>query len=432
MSGELAISRETVRERTRARGGRRRRGRPRVPVVSCDRPARGDRAAQGDRAAAVKESGPYEPGPGAVSGPVSVSRRPLTPRTRARTRLGPAAVARPTARRSRRPDQPPRACTSFMMVRICGADAVAEAAVLLAADDPQEPVRFAHPEVTRAEPALPQGLFGRVGPLPVALHHVVAADGDLAGGPVGQLAPLVVLHTDAYAVDRQPDGARTARPLGAVQAGDRGGLGQAVALQQRAAEGLLEGVQDLHRQRRATGRGQPQPPSVRVRQSRVGEQRPEHRGDALEDRDVVPEQHLQCPARVEARQQGQARPGRHRAVEGTRLAEGVEEGQPAEDDVVRRQPQQRGVGRLHVVQQVVVGEFGPLGAVGRAGGVDDDRRVVRIALDGLRERLVPVRAVAESTSNRAPESARQCSTARSLSSGFTGTTCRRCAALSSV
>ncbi len=101
----------------------------------------------------------------------------------------------------------------------------------------------------------------------------------------------------------------------------------------------------------------------------------------MEGVDVLLDHQLDRARRVEARQQdeGGARPPG--GVQGDGLAEGVEEGQRAERDVVG--PDVVGVEGVdrRVHHQVEVAEHGALGDAGGAAGVEDDGRVVGVAGD---------------------------------------------------
>src|SRR5690606_31999788 len=90
-------------------------------------------------------------------------------------------------------------------------EAAAQDHVLLAVDDPVAAVGVAVADVAAVEPAVAQRLGGGVRPLPVALHHVVAADHDLAALAVAEQAVLVVDDAELDAPHRVADRAGLAR-----------------------------------------------------------------------------------------------------------------------------------------------------------------------------------------------------------------------------
>src|SRR5829696_7900146 len=116
--------------------------------------------------------------------------------------------------------------------------AAADDHVLLAVDDEEVAVLVDLRHVPGAEPAVAHDLLGGVLAVPVALHHVVALDRDLADLALLDLVAVVVddLHLDA--LDRRADRARLALPVGVVERRHRRGLRQAVTLEDRAAERL--------------------------------------------------------------------------------------------------------------------------------------------------------------------------------------------------
>ena len=99
---------------------------------------------------------------------------------------------------------------------------------------------------------------GRLGSLPVALHHVVPADGDLADLARRDLVAVAVHDAHLDALDRGPDRAGLAFPVRVVERGHRGGLRQPVPLQHLAAERRVERAQHLDRQRGAAGHAHPE------------------------------------------------------------------------------------------------------------------------------------------------------------------------------
>src|SRR3954454_9448286 len=214
--------------------------------------------------------------------------------------------------------------------------AAADDHVLLAVDDEEVAVLVDLGHVARVEPAVAHDLLRGVVAVPVALHEVVAADGDLADLALAHLLAVLVDRLHLHALDRGADRAGLALAVGVVEGRDRRGLRQPVALEDLAAEGLLEAAQHLDRERRAARDAQPQARRVVVVALGVVEDRVVHRRDALEDRHAVAVDGLQRLAGVEPRDQVEAGAAPDRRVERTRLPEGVEERQRPENHVVLR------------------------------------------------------------------------------------------------
>ncbi len=95
--------------------------------------------------------------------------------------------------------------------------ATADDHLLLAVDDEEVAVLIDPRHVAGEQPAVPHHLRGRVRAIPVALHHGVAPDRDLADLSGGQVVAVVVddLHLDAS--DGGPDRARLSLALGMVE-----------------------------------------------------------------------------------------------------------------------------------------------------------------------------------------------------------------------
>jgi hypothetical protein len=90
----------------------------------------------------------------------------------------------------------------------------------LPVDDEEVPVLVEPGQVAAAEPAVRDRFGGRVVPPPVALHHVVAADRDLADVAGRHVLAELVDEAHLHALDRGTDGARLALPVGVVERGD--------------------------------------------------------------------------------------------------------------------------------------------------------------------------------------------------------------------
>ena len=182
--------------------------------------------------------------------------------------------------------------------------AAADDQLLLAVDDEEVAVLVDLGHVAGLEPAvLVDGLLRLLLALPVALHHVVALDGDLADLALVDLVAVVVDHLHLDALDRGADRAGLALLVGVVERRHRRGLAQAVALEHVAAEGLLEALHDLDGHGRAARRADLERGDVVVLLAVEVEHRREHRRDALEHVDLVALDDLQGVLGIEARDQ---------------------------------------------------------------------------------------------------------------------------------
>ena len=260
--------------------------------------------------------------------------------------------------------------------------------VLGAVDDPVEALRIAASEVAGAEPAVPQHRGGLLGAAQVTGHDVVAAHDDLPdlvdlahAGPVG-VGGVDQVHL--HAPHRQADRSG-ARALAAGEGGDRGGLGEPVALHDRDPEMLLHAAQDLDRQRGAARDAQAQMLGEPLGRGAAGEQaqqRPPHGGHAREDAHAVAQQQLEGLLRFEAGQQHEGRPHREAGVHVHRRPEGVEQRQDDQVGILPRPRVEQPVAGQSVHELVGVAELGALGPPGGARGVEDHGSVGLGALHG--------------------------------------------------
>src|SRR6185437_638820 len=83
--------------------------------------------------------------------------------------------------------------------------AAADDQLLLAVHDVEVAVLIDAAHVAGVQPAVDDRLGRRLRPLPVALHHVVAADDDLAHLALGHLVAVVVDHPHLHVLDRGAD-----------------------------------------------------------------------------------------------------------------------------------------------------------------------------------------------------------------------------------
>ena len=124
--------------------------------------------------------------------------------------------------------------------------------ILLAIGDRQVAVGVDRADVAGVKPAVLEDLGRGLRLVVVAAHDVRAAREDLA---VGRDLQLDVGQPAADGAD--------ARRLGRIDGQDRGGLGEAVAFDDRQPHGMEE-LRDARRQRRAAGHDQPEPASDAV------------------------------------------------------------------------------------------------------------------------------------------------------------------------
>ena len=252
-------------------------------------------------------------------------------------------------------------------------------------------------EVAGAEPAvLGDGLGGGLRLAPVALHHVLPADPHLAQGlliALGHDGPVRRHQLQFAPADGASDRARLMRLTRMVEARDRGGLGQAVALEDLAVEGGLEAAQQLHGQGRSAGDAQAQAGQVLRMVLGRGQHGPVHGGHADEHVHRALPDGLRGHGGIEAGDQRQAGARRHGRHERAREAEDVEQRQAAEHGLPVLELDQRLRRGVRVGAHVPVGQLGALGAAGGAGGVEDDGVVLEVPLDGLGHRAGALREV---------------------------------------
>src|ERR1017187_6501743 len=123
--------------------------------------------------------------------------------------------------------------------------------VLLAVDDEEVALLVDPPEVAGVKPAVLDRLAGRGGALPIALHHVRAADHDLADLVHRTLVAMLVDDLHLHVLDRRSNRPRLALAIGIVKRSDRRCLGESIALEHLAVERTIEAAQYLDRKRRA-------------------------------------------------------------------------------------------------------------------------------------------------------------------------------------
>ena len=254
-----------------------------------------------------------------------------------------------------------------------------------AADDPPVAVRRARCEVAGEEPAVAQRLGGGVRAVEVAAEQVRTAHGDLADRlVVGGLdvAAVVGHQADLDAGDRHAD---VARPAGAVGADRRvhERLGEAVALDDLLARQPFDALELRRRQRRGAGDEQPGVLEAVDDRAVVLGRAPEavvHRRHAEQHRRPVA-QRGGGRGRLEAAEVAQLAAAAQRSEQAEHEAVDVEQRQPVGQDVVAR-PVPRVGEPVEVGGDRAPRQHGALRAAGRAGRVDDQRRVLVTRRDG--------------------------------------------------
>jgi hypothetical protein len=182
---------------------------------------------------------------------------------------------------------------------------------------------------------------------------------------------------------------------GVVERRHRRGLAEPVALEDHHAERVLEAAQHLDGQGRPARHAHPQLRRVVAVALGMVEQGVVHRRHALEDRDPVAIHQLQHSGGIEAGHEVQARAGAHGGVHRARLAEGVEQRQRAQHDVVLGEPGQADGRDVDVAAQVAVRQLRALRVPGRARRVEDDGGVAGRPLRKLARRLAGVEQALE-------------------------------------
>ncbi len=254
--------------------------------------------------------------------------------------------------------------------------------VLLAVGDGEVAVLVHVAHVPGEEPALPDGLLGGLGPVPVAQHQGRAAQDDLPVLARGQILARLQVHDLGHHVrEGDADAAHFVQPLVGVGHDGRHRFGEAVALD-HAGPGLgLEGVLDgLGQRGRAHVDGLEAGEVVPVDVGHVVEGH-EHGGHPQHEAGPVGLDSPQHLPTLEAGQEHDLRPAEDRRVHGGAHAEAVEEGQHGQDAVLLAElapgPDLVGVGH-----QGEVGEHDALGHPCGAAAVDEHRHLLRVRLVG--------------------------------------------------
>ena len=241
-------------------------------------------------------------------------------------------------------------------------------------DEGQIAVLVEPAHVSGPQPAVDDGLSGRLRIAEIARHHDVAGDEDLAAR-TGRYV-LKVLIDDPYplAGQRLADGAGLAGAVQRVQRGGAGALGQPVALEDRDTQLLLARRQQFPGRGRGPAHDEPQRrhvPSVDLGDQKCIDGRDRREEGGPQSLDFVEEP--RCRERFEDRQLA-AHPQRRQQADHECV--GVEERQHQQAMIVCRELHRLSDrGRHHV--GVGVADHHALGAAGGAAGVDQQREVGR-------------------------------------------------------
>src|SRR5687767_3455588 len=153
--------------------------------------------------------------------------------------------------------------------------------VLLAVDDAHEALLVHDADVAGVQEAVAaEDLGGLVGALPVALHHLRPLDADLARLAERHVLVVVVAQHDLGRRHWQADRAVVGLEVERIHRRARAGLGQAVALEQRAAGDLLPAIGHRLLHRHAAAHAQPHLGEIELVEIRVVEEGVEQRVDA--------------------------------------------------------------------------------------------------------------------------------------------------------
>ena len=266
--------------------------------------------------------------------------------------------------------------------------AAADDQLLLAIDDEEVAVLVDSRHVAGVEPAVGvDRLRGRVGPVPVALHHVVAADRDLTDLVRAESRAVVAdeLHLDAF--DRRADRPGLALAVGMVEARDRRGLRQPVPSRIDAPEGLLE-------RRAEPRRASPRRPTRTPKRATIELARGRDSGGAREYIVGTPSNTVtRSRSIVASATSGPKRgisvsdaPALIAAFSPQVWPKAWNSGSAPKITSLGADREQR-LGDIGVDREVRVGQLRALRLPGRARRVEDHRRVAGGAVDDLRQRL---------------------------------------------
>ena len=284
--------------------------------------------------------------------------------------------------------------------------AAADQHVLGPVDDEHEALLVEAGQVAGAQPAVPEGLGGGLGLVPVELHHLRALDPQLADRPDGQDRHAVGGVADLHLADRGggPGAVRAGLVVPPGMAGEGGGgLGHAPAV---AGGGAGEDLDDAAHQFRSGGRPAvgdgDQGGEVVLRPGRMLDQLPGDGRDPARGVDALALDQLHGLLGLPAAHEHDLAAGVHGRPEGRGQAGGVEQGHDQEGaalgQLVRVALRQGLAGPQEVPRRadpaghdvgghVAVGAQGALRPARRARGVEDGGVVVGVDGD-VRQRRV--------------------------------------------
>ena len=241
--------------------------------------------------------------------------------------------------------------------------------LLDAVDDEEPPVTIGACDVAGAQPAVHERRGRRPLVVQVALHHLRAAEQQLAlPARLDVLAGRDVHDASLGAGRERPDAAGSERRADWSHVRDGADFREAVALHDLAAQALRAGPGELGVEGRRSRQHGAQGRQVVVRDERVlGEGEHERWRDVGERRSVLLRER-QVLLEVEARHRHDGRPIAEGHVHDHRLPVAVEERQDAHDDVLRPKRPDRGC-LQHVGHEVAMREHDTLGKARRAARV---------------------------------------------------------------
>ena len=259
--------------------------------------------------------------------------------------------------------------------------------VLLPVDDAEKSLLVHGGDIAGAQETIRvHDLLGRLGTLPVALHHLRAAHAELARLADGQLPAIVVADHDLGGRQRQADRAGEHRfHRGRLHADDGRGLGQAVALLHVFAGDLVPALRHRGLQRHAAGARPLQVGEIQFLEALILQQRVVERVDARDDGEGPLRQFFHEGLDVARVRDQHVEPAhRHEQQAVTHQAEHVIERQRRDHDFPALLDQRADPG-MHLPQvgnHVPVRQHRALGHTGGAAGVLQERDVLLADLDG--------------------------------------------------
>jgi ribonuclease D len=259
-------------------------------------------------------------------------------------------------------------------------DAVDQEHVLFAVGDEIIAFSIAVADVASEQPAIAHDFGGFLWLLPVAQHDVAAADAEFADFTGANLFAGVVLDADFDVGNGQADGAGFAGAVEGVFGDDGAGLTQTVTLDERDVELGLELLEHLGWQR-----GGPADADAQGQGDVAGgvDHAAVELGDGGEDGCLALEHFLEHVADgVDGFDEDDGPADEQRQEQADRQHVAMEQRQQ-DAEAVGGDGAQDNAAAFDVVEEVLMGKHGTFGAAGCAGGVDDDREVGCLRLEGF-------------------------------------------------